>query len=119
MCALTPLTHSHHSRTHTTHALTPLVHLHHSRTHTTRALTPLTHSHDGPRARALSQVARELLKHDARYLLDDVTASSELCEFARSGKLEHVHLLLEAGCARAKALLRPFYGCESLPTSFS
>jgi hypothetical protein len=28
---------------------------------------------------------------------DDLTASGELCEFARSGKLERIQLLLEGG----------------------
>eukprot|EP00965_Chrysotila_dentata_P023670 784435-Pleurochrysis_carterae.AAC.1 len=50
-------------------------------------------------SRARSQLARELLKHGARYLLDDATSAGELCEFAKNGKLEHVHLLLEAGYA--------------------
>lgn len=42
-------------------------------------------------------MARILLKHNARYEVEESVAAGELCEYARQGKLEHVQMLIQAG----------------------
>jgi ankyrin repeat protein len=42
-------------------------------------------------------LAEELIMRGGRLTMDDMTASGELCELARQGKLERLHLLLEGG----------------------
>ena len=44
------------------------------------------------------EVARMLIEKGAHVAYDDLTASGELCEFARAGKLERIEGLLDGGC---------------------